>query len=261
MRTYAEWEQAWELASNAESKTDLANELRDRWPDWKRDAPYKTWDDCLQAKMKMTANALRRRNADARKRAASMPKQHGGENADRSLRVQPDPQVAPPAPRQTFYRATDEEKARRRPMAVELWKEGFTRDQISEALGYSHGGVKEDLIAMGIDSGHRPATVKVRAQNREPEGDFRWKNSETDAAPPVETKPSRITNTETVACYIRPASDVIMGLEVDLEELTGDRYELSERDRKNLIKVLQAALDRLAGGSDDNVIHIKRKGA
>jgi hypothetical protein len=88
----------------------------------------------------------------------------------------------------------------------------------------------------------------ARAQNKEPSGDLRWKDSDTDAAPPVETRPSKIVQTETVACYIRPASDVIMGLEVDLEELIDGRYDLSLKDRTNLINVLQTALRRLTSG-------------
>lgn len=48
-------------------------------------------------------------------------------------------------------RATREEVARRVEAAAKLWREGYRRDAIGEALGTSHGTVDNDVRAAGID--------------------------------------------------------------------------------------------------------------
>lgn len=73
--TFTQWRQEARrtvatLAAHRQRQTELANLLRQRWDDWKAEAGYATWDECLKAELGLTADMLRKRNYRSRKHPA-----------------------------------------------------------------------------------------------------------------------------------------------------------------------------------------------
>lgn len=66
-RTYADW--LVDTRQSSDRQLELANELRKRWPDWKAESDYATWEECIQAEFGMSAGALRGRNSYRRRKA------------------------------------------------------------------------------------------------------------------------------------------------------------------------------------------------
>lgn len=62
MRSYTEWQR--DAAVTKGNLTKLGNELREHWDDWKKDpaCPYVTLDECLQAELGISRQALKDRN-------------------------------------------------------------------------------------------------------------------------------------------------------------------------------------------------------
>jgi hypothetical protein len=225
-RSYADW-----LADAKRSKRsvlELGNELRERWPDWKADSPYELWEECCLAELGITAEQLKDRRWKAK---ASVAKSDTGPTPGRTKGV--DGRSYPAA------RPTSVEIDRRRPLTAKLWNEGYSRNAIGDALGISHGTVKEDLLAMGIEGGIRPLVTP-----EPPEGSYPWRNTETNAPPPPESARSK-SNPSPAACFVTPAEDVIARVEADLHDLTGNQYELSLRARNRLLRVLQRSIESL----------------
>jgi hypothetical protein len=53
-RTFAEWQVEANGIRDGKTQTALANELRDRWDDWKAESGHATWDECLRAELGMS---------------------------------------------------------------------------------------------------------------------------------------------------------------------------------------------------------------
>lgn len=65
--TFTQWRQEARrtvatLAAHRQRQTELANLLRQRWDDWKAEAGYTTWDECLKTELGLTREALNARN-------------------------------------------------------------------------------------------------------------------------------------------------------------------------------------------------------
>lgn len=75
--TFTQWRQEARrtvatLAAHRQRQTELANLLRQRWDDWKAEAGYATWDECLKAELGLSKQALHDRNYRARKKKNSI---------------------------------------------------------------------------------------------------------------------------------------------------------------------------------------------
>jgi len=245
---YSDWLE--KARANTGSKYELGNELRDHWDDWKSESQYSSWDECLQAELELTATALRTWNGRQRRKNSS-----NGTKRDTA-------QKTPPRRNQRNGQAdNDNELARRRAQAVKLYKQGYTLQQIADALGgISPNTVKMDLLASGVDVTRRP---KYKTKKEAPEGSYVWKDEDTDEEPPEEFKPSKVVNEDTAACDIRPASELIDRLqeevghfELDLWEID-NRYDLGSKDRARFIE----ALEKLISLSQEAIDSVTNKGS
>jgi hypothetical protein len=227
-RTYDDWER--DARGHRAGTTKLGNELRDRWDDWKSEAPYKTFDECIMAELGITAAALRERNYKARKRAASVTDVTAATQDD----VQPVRQKMP----------STAEIGRRRDHVLSLWGQGHTARQIAEVLGVSRKTIEVDMAASGAD-GRRP---KSSLSREAPEVTLYWRNEDLDIP---DTK-STTEQQSFAACDTPSATEAIEDVRVQLSLILGGRYRLSLKDRNNLITILEKALGRLHNGANQD---------
>jgi hypothetical protein len=222
-RSLTDWD--YDADNTTKSVTQLGNELRDRWGDWRHESPHKTWDEHLQAHLGITAQALRDRNKRARKKSTIAP-----------ATVNETPQPA----RQ--HHATPEELSRRRALAASLWQEGWPRGPIAEALGVNEGTTQRDLLAAGCE-GKRP----LPKPPGRPEGDFGWRKEDVEG----DGEESTIQQASFAACKTPSATEAIEDVRIQLALILGSRYRLSLKDRNHLITVLNNALERLHNGNQE----------
>lgn len=78
-RSYVEWQR--DAAQAYQDVTDLGNELRERWDDWRTDeaCPYSTLDECLRGELDISAAALRQRNY---RRQGNQDNRNGGDDSE-----------------------------------------------------------------------------------------------------------------------------------------------------------------------------------
>jgi hypothetical protein len=224
-RSYRDWER--DARTTTKSVTRLGNELRDHWDVWKKDpqCKYESLDECLRGELGITAEALRLRNYRAR-RNATVSTGNGNE--------------VPQPVRQVPSISRPEERARRAPITAHLWQEGYAREAISKALGISPTVIREDLIAEGT-----PRAYRVAVRHEVPEGDFRWRNHDVDN-PTADV--SIILEPSFAACETPSAAEAIQDVRNQLALILGGRYHLSLKDRNQLIKVLEEALQEARNG-------------
>lgn len=227
-RTYDDWKR--DARGHRAGTTKLGNELRDRWDDWKSDAPYKTFDECIMAELGITAGALRERNRKARKRAASVT-----DVTAAAEDVQPVRQKM----------SSTAEIGRRRDHVLSLWREGYTARQIAQALGVSPKTIETDMAASGAE-GRRP---KSSLSQEAPEVTLHWRNEDLD----IPDAKSTTEQESFAACETPTATAAIEDVRVQLSLILGGRYRLSLKDRNNLITVLDNALRRLHNGEENQV--------
>jgi hypothetical protein len=138
---------------------------------------------------------------------------------------------------------------------VSLHLDGYTRNQVCEALAYvarvggerkpiSHDMVRVDLAAMGIDSSQK--RLNLRSGDEAPPGEYFWRDEDTSEPPPAEAVPSESHPENSGWCALPSAGEVIARIRLDLEGITMTRrYTLGKKDKGNLIKLLRDNLERL----------------
>lgn len=223
VRTYHDWKRDAKQATR--SLTELGNELRNRWDDWKLSAPYETFDECIQTELGITAQALRDRNKRARKVATIAPATAATLQSAAPLRQR---------------QSSPAEIERRREHVFSLWQEGHTARTIAEALGVSKKTVETDMAAKGAE-GRRPR------HGPEWEGAvLPWRNEDLD----ISNEESTTEQPSFAACETPSATEAIEDVRVQLSLLLGGRYHLSLKDRNSLITILDNALRRLQNGEN-----------
>jgi len=236
-RSYADWQH--EARTTTKSVTALGNELRDRWDDWKKDAPYDRWEDCIQGELGISASALRMRNTRQRRNLTAtdvavsklQPKrqQHQGKPADAA------------------------ETERRRQHVAQLREAGYSWDPIREAVGISDGTLSEDLAVLGLKGG-RPRVPGGPKSHDKPSGDFHWRNEDLG----IPNEESTIEVPSYAACDTPSAAEAIEDVRIQLALILGRRYSLSLKDRNNLINVLSNALERARNGKQEETQNPRR---
>lgn len=249
-RSYVHWRT--DAHSSYKSITQLGNELRDRWDDWKVEAPYVSWEECLLKELGITADALRKRNERTRTQVA-VTKRHA------------DPSPPASQPKRTNQRqSTSEERERRRAIVGRLWDEGYSYGSIRDGLDISAGALAEDLKTLGLTEKRHP--LGVMSIPIPPSRDLRWK--EEDLPEPKQTVTPKLTPEESKtlrvpagACAIAPAGQRIVGIQQALDDLLdGDIYALSLKDRNRLLSILQKALERLTNNDQNAAEAVRRTG-
>lgn len=226
-RSYADWKR--DVGTTSKSVVRLGNELRDRWDDWKRDAPYANWDACLMAELGITAESLRLRNYRDRK-SATVSSRNGG---------------TPQPVRQMSRHSRPAEVERRAPIAARLWGEGYSREAIAAALDVGTTTVTKDLASVGVLGGPR----RGRAMKQDiPEGDYRWRDEDMDD----DGSASSTEQLSFASCETPDVAEVIEDVRNQLALILGGRYRLGLKDRNHLIQVLENALERTRNGQDQN---------
>jgi len=226
-RRYGDWET--DARTTTKSVTKLGNELRDRWDDWKREAPYDSWEACIRGELGITGDALRMRNMRSRKTATVTPVT--------AAKLQPVPPPMRPGP------TTTAEIERRRQHASVLWQAGHTAKTIADVLGVSKKTAEIDLAAKGSE-GRRS---RVSKPDEVPDQDYRWRNGDLG----ITNEESTIERPSFASCETPTAREAIEDIRNQLLIILGGRYQLSLKDRNNLITVLESALERARHGNEE----------
>lgn len=148
----------------------------------------------------------------------------------------------------TQERPNPTELARRRGHVRDLWDQGHTEIHIADAVGVKRGAVITDLANLGVRGNGKRSPAKIKKDP--PSGTFPWRDSETVAAPPDDLAPSKIMNDDPgELCRVNSPSELIELIELDLEMILSDRFELSLKDRTRLLEVVTKALERMNNAS------------
>jgi hypothetical protein len=124
MREYAEW--LVDAKQQRQSVHLLATELRERWTQWKPFSEYRTWAECCEAELGISANAIRIRRSRAIEKSDHTP--HVKRNAEHD----PEP-VDESTP-----------QAERYARAAELAGTGMSYRAIGPRVGLDESAVRRD---------------------------------------------------------------------------------------------------------------------
>lgn len=152
-RQYADW--LVDAKQHRQSIDELAAELREHWPQWKDMSEYRTWDECCQAELGVTANALRLRRHKAGTKDDVGPHVQGNAGQDRE----------PSKPRSGV--ADPPDVTDKLAEAVKLAATGMSYRAIGPAVGLDESVVRRDpavrAARVQADPEAHSVTLKTRS--------------------------------------------------------------------------------------------------
>ena len=232
MREYIDWE--FDARHAKKTTMELADELRDRWDDWKDQSPYDSWEECSEAELGVKAASVRQ----ARYRAnASTSVSVDNVDTDVDLGARDES----PADHKQYpkHKAKPDELKRRVAEVSRLWEAGYNRDDIAGALGVANGTVDSDLRAAGVERGKRPAAqLKPRGAKIKTKP---WRNKEDqdNVVVYLKTKPPQCELDE------KQVDQVIHEVDQALTDLENDD-QLTAAQIAKLIQVLNRSRSHFA---------------